>query len=168
MIALLGLATGTQAQLQIEAMKTKALKADDARVTILGTFVNATLSGDYDKLRSTLHPQFCIYGMDKDSLTADQYIKTWQGYHKEGTDAKGQLQLSGMNVKDGPQAGDWALGWLQASWKHTKSGTTVYEYMQYTARIEDGKIRLIYLHVDNLASMMQLGFKLVPPGTVSN
>ena len=128
-------------------------------------FVKAVTGGDWAKAQTYMAPGFMHYGPGAaDSANVEQYAKIWQENYTTQKNREVSITAgTSMQVKEGPQKGDWVLIWCDYKALFTDTGKTAGMPVQLTLQLKDGKVAVEQSYYDTGSMMMQLGWTLIPP-----
>ncbi|MBC7885605.1 MAG: nuclear transport factor 2 family protein [Saprospiraceae bacterium] len=133
----------------------------DADIKIVGDFVKSLVSGDLDKAKSLMDPNYIGRGPSRiDSANVEKTLTNWQANYKTQTDRKVTFVTQTHKVLSGVFKGEWVSLW--GNYTFTQAGKTITFPFQLTSRVADGKIMSSIIYFDNLYVATQLGFKLTP------
>ncbi len=129
---------------------------------VVSDFVNSLVSGDLDKAKSLLDPNYIGRGPSKlDSANVEMTITGWQANNKRTSDRKIAFVTQTFKVLSGNLKGNWVSLW--GDYTFTQDGKTISFPLQYTALVADGKIMGDQIYYDNLYVVTQLGYTITPP-----
>lgn len=138
----------------------------EADIKVVGDYVKALVSGDQDKAKSLLAPNYKGRGPSSlDSTNVEKTLATWQANYKVQTDRKVGFVTQTFRSTSGNTKGDWVSVW--GTYTYTQMEKTIQLPFQYTAKVADGKIVSDLIYFDNLSVARQLGYKLTPPETTA-
>ncbi|MBK8623987.1 MAG: nuclear transport factor 2 family protein [Saprospiraceae bacterium] len=133
----------------------------DADIKIVGDFVKSLVSGDLDKAKSLMDPDYIGRGPSSiDSANVEKTLTNWQANYKTQSDRKVRFVTQTHKVLSGVFKGEWVSLW--GNYTFTQAGKTITFPFQLTAKVADGKIMGSQIYFDNLYVATQLGFKLTP------
>ena len=161
-IALFSVTTPCQAQ--TPAYKDNIIQNPNAEadIKVVGDYVKALVSGDLDKAKSLLAPNFMGRGPSSlDSANTEKTMTNWQANYKVQSDRKVGFVTQSHKVLSGNYKGTWVSLW--GTYTFTQMEKTISIPFQYTAKVADGKIVRDTIYFDNLSVVRQLGYKLTPP-----
>ncbi len=165
-IALFSVTTPCQAQ--TPAYKDNVIQNPDAEadMKVVGDYVKALVSGDLDKAKTLLAPNFMGRGPSSlDSANTEKTVANWQANYKVQSDRKVGFVTQSHKVLSGNLKGNWVSLW--GTYTFTQMEKTISIPFQYTAKVADGKIVRDLIYFDNLSVVRQLGYKLTPPETTA-
>ncbi|MBP6235404.1 MAG: nuclear transport factor 2 family protein [Saprospiraceae bacterium] len=138
----------------------------DADMKVVGDYVRSLVSGDLDKAKSLMDPNYIGRGPSRiDSANVEKTLTNWQANYKTQTDRKVTFVTQTHKVLSGIYKGEWVSLW--GNYTFTQTGKTITFPFQLTAGVADGKIKSSIIYFDNLYVATQLGFKLTPPDTTT-
>jgi ketosteroid isomerase-like protein len=136
----------------------------EADMKVVGDYVNALVSGDLDKAKTLLAPNFMGRGPSQlDSANTEKTMANWQANYKVQSDRKVRFVTQTFKVLSGNTKGNWVSLWGAYTFTQTEKAISI--PFQYTASVADGKILSDRIYFDNLSVVRQLGYKLTPPET---
>ena len=165
-IALFSVTTPCQAQ--TPAYKDNIIQNPDAEadIKVVGDYIKALVSGDLDKAKTLLAPNFKGRGPSSlDSANVEKTVANWQANYKVQSDRKIGFVTQSHKVLSGNYKGSWVSLW--GTYTFTQTEKTISIPFQYTAKVADGKIVSDRIYFDNLSVVRQLGYKLTPPETTA-
>jgi ketosteroid isomerase-like protein len=136
----------------------------EADIKVVGDFMKACVSGDLDKAKSLLAPNYKGRGPSSlDSTNVEKTMATWQANYKIHSNRKVGFVAQTFRSTSGSTKGDWVSVW--GTYTFTQMEKTIQLPFQYTAKVADGKIVGDLSYFDNLSVARQLGYKVTPPET---
>jgi ketosteroid isomerase-like protein len=154
----------TLCQAQTPAYKDNVVENPNAEVDmkVVGDYIKALVSGDLDKAKTLLAPNFMGRGPSQlDSANVEKTMANWQANYKVQTDRKVGFVTQTFKVVSGNLKGNWVSLW--GTYTFTQMEKAISIPFQYTASVADGKIVSDRIYFDNLSVARQLGYKLTPP-----
>ena len=134
----------------------------EADIKVVSDFVNSLVSGDTVKAKAILADTYMGYGPSPDdSSNSEQEIIAWQQNYKTQSNRKISFVTETFSVKSGDLKGDWVALW--GDYSFTQDGKDIKFPLQYTARVNNGKIETDRVYYDRLYIVQKLGFKVTPP-----
>jgi ketosteroid isomerase-like protein len=134
----------------------------EADMKVVGDYVKALVSGDLDKAKSLLAPNFIGRGPSQlDSANTEKTVANWQANYKIQSDRKVGFVTQTHKVLSGNYKGTWVSLW--GTYTFTQAEKTIALPFQLTTKVADGKILSDRIYFDNLSVVRQLGYKLTPP-----
>lgn len=134
----------------------------DKDIQFVSDYLNALVAGDFDKVRSSLTPNYKGRGPGiLDSFTVKEVIKSWQWNDSAQTNRKIEFTPATYTVLTGEYKGTWVDMW--GSYSFTLDGKNVTLLFQYTAHLTNGKIDFDIAYYDRLYMFQALGYTLTPP-----
>ncbi len=138
----------------------------EADIKVVGDYVKALVSGDLDKAKSLLAPNYKGRGPSQlDSADIEKTLSNWQANYKTQSDRKVGFVVQTFRSTSGNTKGDWVSLW--GTYTFTQMEKTIQLPFQLTAKVADGKIVSDLIYFDNLSVVRQLGYKLTPPETTA-
>ena len=165
-IALFSVTTPCQAQ--TPAYKDNIIQNPDAEadIKVVGDYIKALVSGDLDKAKTLLAPNFKGRGPSSlDSANVEKTVANWQANYKVQSDRKIGFVTQSHKVLSGNYKGSWVSLW--GTYTFTQAEKTIAFPFQLTTKVADGKIVSDRIYFDNLSVVRQLGYKLTPPETTA-
>jgi ketosteroid isomerase-like protein len=134
----------------------------EADIKVVGDYVKALVSGDQDKAKSLLAPNYKGRGPSQlDSANIEKTLATWQANYKTQSNRKVGFVTQTFRSTTGNTKGDWVSIW--GTYTFTQMEKAISIPFQLTAKVADGKIVSDLIYFDNLSVVRQLGYKLTPP-----
>jgi ketosteroid isomerase-like protein len=158
----------TLCQAQTPAYKDNVVQNPNAEadMKVVGDYVKALVSGDLDKAKTLLAPNFIARGPSQlDSANTEKTMATWQANYKIQSDRKVGFVTQSHKVLSGNYEGTWVSLW--GTYTFTQMEKTIQLPFQLTAKVADGKIVSDRIYFDNLSVVRQLGYKVTPPETTA-
>ena len=136
---------------------------EEANIQMAIDFVNSSVGGDADKVRSIVHSDYWDYGPGaKDSLSLDDFLSAWAETSAARTEQDpGIMITTALTVNEGDLAGDWVNMWGTYT---AKQGDFTFNVPWHRVFfIEDGKIVMSRAWYDRLAQGLEMGvYQAVP------
>jgi ketosteroid isomerase-like protein len=158
----------TLCQAQTPAYKDNVVQNPNAEadIKVVGDYVKALVSGDLDKAKTLLAPNFMGRGPSQlDSANTEKTVANWQANYKVQSERKVGFVTQSHKVLSGNYEGTWVSLW--GTYTFTQMEKTIQLPFQLTAKVADGKIVSDRIYFDNLSVARQLGYKLTPPETTA-
>lgn len=134
----------------------------EADMKLVGDYVRSLVSGDLDKAKSLMDPNYIGRGPSRiDSANVEKTLSNWRANYKTQTDRKVTFVTNTHKVLSGGFKGVWVSLW--GNYTFTQAGKTITFPFQLTSKVADEKIMSSIIYFDNLYVATQLGFKLTPP-----
>jgi ketosteroid isomerase-like protein len=134
----------------------------ESDIKIVSDYLRLLVSGDLDKAKSLLAPNYKGYGPSPiDSTTIEKTMSEWSQIGKTRTNQKVSFRNTTFRVTTGTTQGDWVSVW--GDYNFTQNGKDIKLPFQFTARVTAGKIDGSRIYYDRLYPMQILGYKITPP-----
>jgi len=130
---------------------------EEANIQMATDFVNASVGGDADKVRTIAHSDYWDYGPGaKDSISLDDFLSAWAETSAARTDQDpGIVAATALTVNEGNLAGDWVNMWGTYT---AKQGDYTFDVPWHRVfLIEEGKIIMSRAWYDRLSSGLEMG-----------
>ena len=134
----------------------------EADIKVVSDLMNALVAADTVTAKALLANNYMGYGPSSaDSANSEKTISNWQANYKTQTNLKVNFLSESFRVKSGPQQGDWVSVW--GDYSFTQDGKDIKFPLQYTAKVNNGKVETDRVYYDNLHIVQQLGYTVTPP-----
>ena len=122
-------------------------------------FVDASIKGDFDEMRSLLADSFKLYGPALgDSTDAGGMIardrKAWT--EDFSSIAYDRYAILSVSMKEGRVKGDWVLDWGKVTFNYKNGRTPVTFWYHCASRVKSGKIEIQRIFYDGVDIANQL------------
>jgi ketosteroid isomerase-like protein len=167
-IILVSFSTSAIVKAQTPAYKDNVVQNPNAEadIKVVGDYIKALVSGDLDKAKTLLAPNFMGRGPSQlDSANTEKTVANWQANYKVQLERKVRFVTQSHKVLSGNYEGTWVSLW--GTYTFTQTEKTISIPFQLTAKVADGKIVSDRIYFDNLSVVRQLGYKLTPPETTA-
>ena len=137
-----------------------------ANEELVNNYVNAVQNLDYEAMDSYLSASYMGYGPSiGDSINKKMAVENWKNsiatlYDK--IEYK-RSRVIGVNVPDGPNAGEWVSNWAELEITYKENGETIDIMTNTVYMIEDGKIAKSYTFYNEADALDQLGYIFFNP-----
>jgi ketosteroid isomerase-like protein len=167
-IILVSFSTSAIVKAQTPAYKDNVVQNPNAEadIKVVGDYIKALVSGDLDKAKTLLAPNFMGRGPSQlDSANTEKTVANWQANYKVQLERKVRFVTQSHKVLSGNYEGTWVSLWGTYTFTQTEKAISI--PFQLTAKVADGKIVSDRIYFDNLSVVRQLGYKLTPPETTA-
>ncbi len=165
---LLTICPATFSQSNVEIMQPVISGQNVALSTLVDDWYHSKVFGDFEAMEEMMTEGFMIFGTDEKPMNRDEYVALWKSYvessHKQEILSGGSFAVT---FPAGEMKGDWVYYTIQTTWTPKGMDEAIVSWSTTMAKIEEGKISLVYHFEDNYPIMMQMGFTLSAPDWIS-
>lgn len=129
---------------------------------VVADYLDAIVNNKIKVVANLLSDDYvCTGPSNGETSTKTEEIANWKKAHEVRTNQKNDYVYNTFRVLEGDYKGDWVSVW--GTYTFTENGKEIILPYQYTAIVENGKIKGAGVYYDNLAVARARGYTLTPP-----
>ncbi len=130
---------------------------------VFDSFIDGALTADSMKIFNAAANDFMLHNMfvEVDTINPQGVLDQWQAINEVRSDQSMEtVATTGLSVKEGQWAGEWILVWGNYSATDNASGESFVLPVYMNARMENGKLKQMFVYYDRLGFLEKIGFEL--------